>query len=486
MHSNRKDFFGFVVVLTVFFIVFCSISPVNHYLFRTYALDLGMYNQALFNLAHLQKPIFTLNPVGREMPFLATHFSPIIFLFTPFFYIFGSYTLLFVQIIAILAGSIGTHKLSQHLLSHKSNLPLIISIHFLSLWGVYSALTYDFHANVIGAMMVTWFVYFIEKDRLAYAWLILLMALLTMETMSVWFFFICLALIIKKRKKDAVVKLLPFLVVPFLFGILIINLVMPWLQGVNQNLQLNRYQYLGDNPLSIIINLSENPKLMLQALFTNTIGDTTYNYIKLEFHLMVMISGGLLFLFSPWIVVMTIPLYLQKMLPNDYNFWGINNQYSIEFVPMLSLAFIYFLVRIREKSRPILAAIAALLTIAATLYTMEHRVSKWYDGINTRFYHADHYKSNMDLVHLKRALKLTTSAKAVSASSQIAPLLAANKIYHYPVVKGAEYIAILKKGSHWPLLDEEFQFSIDTLRQSKRYGLIFENPDVLIFRLIPK
>nr|MBP9029050.1 hypothetical protein [Bacteroidales bacterium] len=44
------------------------------------------FNQALRNVAQLQKPTFTLGIAGEEIPFLATHFSPIIFLFTPLYF----------------------------------------------------------------------------------------------------------------------------------------------------------------------------------------------------------------------------------------------------------------------------------------------------------------------------------------------------------------------------------------------------------------
>ncbi len=141
MNKTRKHFVWFAIILSVFLVIFGAISLVNHYLFRTYALDLGMFNQAIRNAALFQKPTFTLSPTGQEMPFLATHFSPIIFLFTPLYYIFGNYTLLIVQIVAVLFGGVGAYFYSKNRMGNDMIIPIIVLIHFFSIWGIYSALT---------------------------------------------------------------------------------------------------------------------------------------------------------------------------------------------------------------------------------------------------------------------------------------------------------------------------------------------------------
>lgn len=43
------------LILVVFGIIFSSVSFVNHYNFRTYALDLGLYNNALFDYARFEE-----------------------------------------------------------------------------------------------------------------------------------------------------------------------------------------------------------------------------------------------------------------------------------------------------------------------------------------------------------------------------------------------------------------------------------------------
>ena len=99
--------FAYIYILLIFSFIFGLISLVNHYQFRTDALDLGMLNHALYNFAHFEQNLFTIDIAGEEVNYFGDHFSPIMFLYIPFYYLFGSYTLLLIQIVAIAFGGYG-------------------------------------------------------------------------------------------------------------------------------------------------------------------------------------------------------------------------------------------------------------------------------------------------------------------------------------------------------------------------------------------
>lgn len=483
MNTVGKQTVWIAIILAIFAAVFSSISLVNHYLFRTYALDLGMFNQAIRNAALLQKPIFTLSPTGQEMPFLATHFSPIVFLFAPLYYIFGNYTLLIVQILAILFGGIGVYLYSIQRMGSDTATSIILLTHFFSIWGIYSALTYDFHCNVIGAMLVPWFFLFYERKQYRQAFITVVMAVLTIETMAVWFAFIITALAVSNFNREKFFRVdLSVFVFCILWTLIIILVAMPRLQSSSTNFQFERYLWLGNTPMQAALNLIKSPANLFMVLFTNTTSDSAYNYIKLEFHIMVFLSGGLLFFKKPWFLFMLIPIYLQKLIPNDYNFWGINNQYSIEFVPILSIAAITTISEIKSNYRLPFAIVLTAVAMGATLYTMENRLSKWYDGINTRFYSKEHYQTEFNVKMINRGIKVADGSRAVSASSNLAAHIKSQKIYHYPVVKDAQYILLLTKSKPWPLSSVDFQKSIDTLNHSNSFRVIYCDDDLLIFK----
>ena len=96
-------------VITIAGVLYCLISLVNHYLFKTYALDLGLYTHALYDYAHFRMADCSM---FKDVPYslLSDHFDLYLPLLSPLVYMFGSYTLLVVQIAAVLLGGWGIYK----------------------------------------------------------------------------------------------------------------------------------------------------------------------------------------------------------------------------------------------------------------------------------------------------------------------------------------------------------------------------------------
>lgn len=473
------------LIFFVFALIYCSISLVNHYQFRTYALDLGMFNNALYNYSIFNNATFTLDAQGKTMPFLATHFSPITILYTPFFYIFGSYTLLIIQIIAVLLGGLGIYKYSKLKFEGNSSLPLIFIFHFFSIWGIYSALSFDFHNNVIGSMMVPWLIYFLEKRNLKLSIILLILIATAMETMPIWLVFILLGFMLKSKRSlyDYIKFEIPAAFLCLIYGIIIIFVVMPYLQGADSNHQLGRYSEYGDSVFQIIYSFIKEPQLLIKLLFVNTNPDSIYDSVKIETHLMILLSGGIFLFFKPSYLIMLIPILGQKFLSDDYGIWGINNQYSIEFVPILSLVVIDSLKEITTKWRIPIGIAVAIITLGANIQTIESRASKWYDSKNTKFYSKRHYTPEVDVRKVKKALKLVSNANSVSASSRLAShIVSVEKLYHFPYISNAEYIALTKKIGFWPLSKEAYFSKINELITNQSYVKIYEDDDLIILK----
>ena len=79
--TNRIDKRLFLVVV-VFGILYCMISLVNHYNFRTYALDLGAYTNALYDYVHFRWNDSTVfKEVGENL--LSDHFDLYLIIWSP-------------------------------------------------------------------------------------------------------------------------------------------------------------------------------------------------------------------------------------------------------------------------------------------------------------------------------------------------------------------------------------------------------------------
>jgi len=475
-------------VIFFFFVLYSLVSLVNHYMYRTFALDLGMFNQAIYSYAHGRNAVFTLNTTGAETPFLATHFSPITLLYAPFYYLWGSYTLLIIQILAILAGGAGIYKIADiSIPKNNRTILLLVLIQFFFCWGIFSALSYDFHNNVIGAMLVPWLIYYYKQKKRTAVVLCSLLILTTQETMALWLIFILIGLIIEQRKKTDLKSLLkleiPLTLFCLIYTLVVLAVVMPALQGEANNLQLTRYTHLGNSFSTIITNIFTQPVSTFRMFFSNTLYGPEYDGIKAELYIMVLASGGIFLLARPVYLLMLLPIFAQKMLSNDFGFWGINGQYSIELIPVISLAFIAFLSKAKKGMLP-LVVIVLCSTIFFTFNALDHRTSKWYNPANNRFYGEDHFKAGLNITGTNRALKSIPENIPVSSCSRLAPHIAnRDRLYHFPVTKDALYIVLEKAGIYpYPLEKESYLQAVDSYRKMPGWAIDFENRDLIIFK----
>ncbi len=485
MKKKLQNHRGAFIICFIFLVIYSLISITNHYLFRTFALDLGMFNHALYSFSKGDSANYLLGVSGIELPYFATHFSPLLILFSPLRYVFGTYTLLVIQIVSIIFGGLGIYKYALKELNGSKLVARILLIQFLSIWGIFSALSFDFHMNVIGVMFLPWFIYFFEKQKAKISLILLACIILSIETMTLWMLFVIVALILKNRASISwKTNKTPFFLLFFtLFSsIIILYFIMPSYQHSNNNLQFEKYIDFGKNPYEIVQFLFSNPLKFLQLFFGNNI-DPEYDGIKLETLLMLLFSGGILVVVRPLYLLMLLPVLAQKFMSDEYGMWGINNQYSIEFVPIISLVIIDF-IKTFKKLKLIIAIVFMTTSIVATISTINHRKSKWYSNINTNFLHKKHYDSSMKITTVYKAMEQINESDIVSTVSNLAPHLAfRDNIYHFPNIKKANCIVLLKSVEYsYPLSAKDYESEISKLRIDTSFVVKYEDQDLLIFK----
>ena len=178
----------FILINTLFFIVYSLISFVNHYNFRTYGLDLGIYTRAVYDYAHFHFNYAEIFKVEKEN-ILGDHFDPILIIISPLYYVFGTYILLITQIIFIHIGATGVYKIAIQQLQNKK-IALITTASFLCFYGIFSALSFDVHTNVFAAMMIPWLFYFFMNSKWRNAFIVSILILFCKENMALWLIFI--------------------------------------------------------------------------------------------------------------------------------------------------------------------------------------------------------------------------------------------------------------------------------------------------------
>ena len=483
---------GEIIVSMVFLIIYSLISLVNHYNFRTAALDLGMFNHALHSFSQGKMNYFTLDLSGNSPNYFADHFSPLTLLYIPLYYIFGSWTLLIVQIVSILFGAFGCYKIVRYRIP-EMRYPFLILIFFLGQWAIFSALAFDFHNNVVAAMFVPWFFYFLLQKKRIPALVFFVLILIAKENMALWLFFILAGFMLRKGIRSftehfkAYLKFeIPLMLIAMIYFYVVVSVIMPSVsQGEAVN-QIARFGRLGSSLSEIIFYVLSHPIETFKLLFLSQLEDPVSFGIKKELHLVVLFSGGIALLLRPAYLLMLVPIYAQKLFSDNMVMWGINNQYSIEFTPILSLALIDLFARIKTYKLQYFTLFSfVLLAVSTNFYTLKSRVSVWYDSTTSDVTKAAHYQSGgLNRSYIHTVLKKIPNDIPLSASACLAPhLVKRDKLYHFPIIKDTEMIVLIKSlRSTYPLSPEEQERTIQDLISSGTFEVIHDKNDLLILK----
>ena len=418
--SKRQKSITTATVFTLAGVLFCLMSLVNHYLFKTYGLDLGLYTHAMYDFSHFR--VDDCSMFKETAPnILGAHFDLYLLILSPLVYIFGSYTLLVVQIAAVLLGGWGVYKLIG-LYADDDLMPILASAVFFFSFGIIHAMSYDYHSNVLTAMMLPWLLYFIKRRQMGLATLMVVLFVIGKENLSLWLFFIAIGLMWDYRKDK---KILWYLLAYSLFGLayfLIINMVvMPRIGGQG----ISRYSHLGSNYAEIALQLITHPGETLRILFTNTNAHPNVNPRKAEFYFCALASGMLLTLLKPNYLFMLIPLIVQKMFSIDPMLWGISVHYNVEFVPVLVISSFLVILKLKKQvPRLVLASALLLSTVLTTFYTIGVPNSMVFlDQVCV--YQGRHYQQRkFDAKFARELIRQIPDDASVSAAAMFVPHLA--------------------------------------------------------------
>jgi uncharacterized membrane protein len=479
-----------LAISVLFSLCYAGISFVNHHLLRTFAYDLGIKNQAIWDYAHFR---WNYNSIMAELNgdinVLANHFEPVLALFSPLYWIFGHYTLLVVQWAAILLAGRATWLLFHLRVPQKPWFALMVLTSFFSFFGIFSALSFDFHTNVVAAMLLPWlFLAFYKQQYFAY-FLFGLAIVFSKENMALWMIFIGLGLALYHFKDSKLRnKALQLSALSALCFILIMKVFMPSFAAEKLEYLHFNYAALGPDMSSALVFVIQHPIEAVKLLFNNHLpGPSSYREgLKISTWVLFLAAGGWLTITRPAFMLMLLPIWGQKMFSDHPNKWSPFFQYSIEFLPVITLAAIETL---RQAPRLWLKAFVALILVIGSLSTGIHSLYMYrpqaYMPQAIQIFRPNHWKREVPVNQIKAALSQhIPDTASVAASSVLVPRLAMRRhIYSYPSSKPTQYLALLKDSEKpYPLSHEAFSDSLTLLLQSPNWDCLYSADSLFIFR----
>lgn len=450
-----------LAMLALAAVSYALLSIVNHLCFHTFGLDLGLYTHALYNYAHFRPDLGTFY-LDHTRDLLSDHFDLYLPLLSPLVWVFGQYTLLVVQIAAVLFGAAGAYKLVGTY-GHPW-LALVAMGTFLSFFGIWQALAFDYHSNVVACMLVPWLMYALRRQRYAWFTVLTMLVCLGKETLPLWLTFVLLALMWDYRRDRTALR---WLAVGVLFCMVYLGvvtlIVMPALCP-DPSPGFWRYSHMGDSFGEMARWLVTHPLEALRNLFVNHTADAAGNGLKAEFYLCLLASGGLLCLLKPNWLLMLVPLVAQKMLSRDIAFWGVGYHYNVEFATVVVPAAFIALSGMRSiRWRYGLAALSLALAVLTTVYTTSHPQT-WIRRENVHLLDTRHYRNEQfSCREVREVLRRLPPDAAVCASSPLTPHLALReRVYLYPtglahhptlLILTAEDAGAMNEHPDWQLVD---------------------------------
>jgi uncharacterized membrane protein len=488
MRHFLKPNFLLYFILIFFGLIFFTIVIKNHYFFRTYAFDYGSYNFAFWDYSHFQISKCP-NYYGANLIFLQDHFSFTLMYLVPLYWILnwltGSYTLLIINIVIILASGWFLYKL---ILSKTDDvwLGLAALIQYFTLQGRYSAFASDCNLAIISACMVPIFLYAFESKKYVIASIIYTLALFSRENMSLWFIFIFFILLIWHRKEHKTIRILfLYILISIIYFILLFKLFIPLIEAPDKKYGLFNFSCLGKDPFESLLFIIKHPLDTLSLLFRNQSNEPYFNDVKSEFYWVYFISGGFIIFYRPQYLIWFVPLIAFKMFNDVPVRWGIETYYSIEVVTILPITIFVIVHEFKNKVlRYYISLIICILTISVTIvkFMPEHRkygcdIEKEFVFINKSF------QSDLNIKEIHGYLKLIPEKAKVSASTFFLPHLAQRQfIYYFPDVNDAEYIVAVQTNGFYLMTGEQYSKEINKYLYCSDWNIIAENYPFIMFK----
>jgi uncharacterized membrane protein len=399
--------------------------------------------------------------------------------FSPFVWIFGSYTLLIFQILSVLFGGLGVYRY----FSKNRYQATMAMLFFYSFFGVFLALSYDFHDSVVVAMLVPWLFVFARERKMKWCIFFIVLLWLGKENSSLWIAFVCFGLTLLNWKEKR--WRFFFLLSGFsslIYFVILMKFIMPALSPTGEYPHFD-YSVLGTTMGEAISQLVFHPVDSFRLMVSNFKGDPMGDNTKADLMYYLLLSGMALLLFRPAYLLMLIPIFFQKFFHNSMVIWGAGLHYCIEFTPILAIGI--FEVTGKLKRESINKAAATLVVILAMFATYEVLNQPYFYTGNTNmdFLSKEHYKKDYHIKPVYEAFKKIPGNAVVSSQSNLLPHLANRDFcYMYPIVKDAEYIILAKKDNTYPLSDSMFRVEIQNFQKSKDWIKVVDCEEVLLVK----
>ena len=340
-------------LLAVYALLFGALSLIRHWSFHSTGLDLGVFDQVIWNTSQGRFMESTLS-LDRCVPhsFLGDHFSPILAAIAPLYWIAPHpETLLVVQTVALALGAWPLYLLARRLLPRGIERLIWILAYVLSAPLAFITL-YDFHEVALAVLPLGFAMYFLVTRRTIPLLLALLVAFTVKEEIALIGVGFGIALAFQRRWWTAAIVAIGSATV----FVITLKLIIPAFAGAPYQ-YIGRYASLGGSELEIARTLLLDPLRALAVLDNGEVGS------KVVFVLSLFAPGLLLAFRSRWAAIPALVPLGYLMLSDYGGEHTLHNQYGAPIIPLALAASIVGFAKTSPRWRPRLVVATVMVTV---------------------------------------------------------------------------------------------------------------------------
>ncbi|HEV2249548.1 MAG TPA: DUF2079 domain-containing protein [Candidatus Limnocylindria bacterium] len=334
-------------------LVFGALSLVRQWSFHSTGLDLGVFDQVVWNTSQgrFMESTLSLDRCTAHS-FLGDHFSPILIALVPLYW-FAPHpeTLLVAQTVALASGAWPVYLLAKRLLPPGIERLIWVLAYVFSAPLAFVTL-YDFHEVALAVLPLGLAMYFLVTRRTLPLILALLVAFTVKEEVALIGVGFGVALAFQGRWRSAALVGLGSAAV----FVVTMTVLIPAFAGAAYQ-YLDRYASLGGSVGEIARTLAFDPLRAISVLLEGEIGS------KIVFVLSLFGPGALLAFRSRWAVIPSL-VPLGYLLLSDYGGeHTLHNQYGAPIIPLALGASIVGFARLGPVWRPRFTVAALMVTV---------------------------------------------------------------------------------------------------------------------------
>lgn len=459
-------------------VVWSTYSILNHLHYNNYT-DLAIFDQGIWHYSRFEAPTSTVLARVGYPNFLSDHFHPILVVLTPLYWLWSDPRMLFVAQAVLIAASLFP---VFSFCSRKLGRPCayMLAGAYASFWGIHSAVAFDFHEVAFAPLLIALMIDAADLGRWRRFFGALALLLLVKESLGVFVAFFGLYLLVGRRWRQGLVTVA--LGVGWFF--LTTKLFMPLLADGRPYRHWN-YRQFGDDLPEAVQTIVSYPGMFFDVLLSSDEKLRALRYFFAPFLGLTLCSP---------LVILTVPLLLEKMLSTNPFMWGTELHYSLTIAPVIVMgaaAGLHNFLRLRPLSRlraiglgpRALAAGASGVILFSNLWI----ASGWslWSLTDPGF-----YKRSPSAVVVGRALATIPPQASVAAQIDLLPHLTQRQKAYWlrPRVPSTEYI-IANPGDYFATAYPKAGF-VDRMRlvneKRRRYAPVFNEGGWLVLRRKPR